>query len=296
VITVSSRVESAKLHTRWACACVLSAAALIALGAPGSAAATTQSSSTGGTEYRSPPAAGSSQSLAIAARQLGKHRLKRGARGDEVRVLQMWLSELGYQVRVNGRYDRRTERAVKRFQSDEGMDGDGVAGRSTIATLRSARSAHQAVAGADSWVFPIKPVARVAPPSYWSEDQGIDIPPFSGFCGRQTMLVAVTDGRIVEEGIGGFGSQSPILRVAHGQYAGRYIYYGHSQPALVKVGAYVHAGQPIAEVGCGRVGISEAPHLEIGISRRHGPTCCPGFGETSPLIKAIMLELYRRAH
>jgi murein DD-endopeptidase MepM/ murein hydrolase activator NlpD len=256
--------------------------------------------STGGASSGQPPAAapsdaGTPSTLAEAARRLGQRRLKRGTRGDEVRVLQLWLSDLGYRVATAGAYNRATALAVRRFQSDHGLTADGVAGRTTVKALRDARSARQAAAGTEDWVFPIQPIARVAPPSYWSPDQGVDIPPFSGFCGKQVPLVAVADGTIVEEGIPGFGSQSPIMKIAHGRYANRYVYYGHSQPALVKVGAHVTAGQPIAQMGCGQVGQSDTPHLEIGISRPGGPTCCPGFGETAPLIQGIMLDLYRRA-
>jgi murein DD-endopeptidase MepM/ murein hydrolase activator NlpD len=235
--------------------------------------------------------------------------LRRGDNGDDVRTLQTWLGDLGYTVSVTGHFGYRTKRAVRTFQRDYHLSpASGTVGRRTAATLLNAvkksskgTKIHSSGGGGSpasssgGWVFPLSPLSRVVSPKYWTLDQGVDISTVNGDCGSKVKELAITDGTIVAEGIDGFGPYAPILKVASGKYKGRYIYYGHAAPALVKVGAHVHTGQAIAEVGCGQVGISSGPHIEIGISAVGGPTCCPGMQETSPEMYDIVRALYRKA-
>jgi peptidoglycan hydrolase-like protein with peptidoglycan-binding domain len=232
--------------------------------------------------------------------------LRMGDSGTDVRTLQTWLTDLGYPLKADGYFGPVTKSTVIRFQKAHALrPPSGTVGPRTAAALLALVKASAkggailkstgGSASASGLVFPLKPLSKVLGPSSWSLDQGIDIGTVGNACGANVVEVAMASGKVVQEGISGFGPYAPIIRVSSGPYAGRFIYYGHAAPALVPVGTEVTAGQPIAELGCGHVGISSAPHLEIGISAPGGPTCCPGYQETSPQWYDVVLQLYKQA-
>lgn len=170
-------------------------------------------------------------------------------------------------------------------------------GAGTSAPTAAVFSASPYPMGPRGWVFPLYPLGRVAASSAWTLDQGVDLGGSSGQCGGRLLELAVADGTVVHEGLEGFGPRSPVLLIDSGPDAGRFVYYGHAAPALVPVGAHVGAGQPIAQVGCGSVGISFAPHLEIGMlpAAARGPEDMPAVGQTAAATLARLRSAYAAA-
>ncbi|HET9721288.1 MAG TPA: peptidoglycan-binding protein [Solirubrobacteraceae bacterium] len=290
-------------------ACLALLCLLCLLCEAGAASATTTVSASGGAGIGSPPG------LVKPSRQIFARVLHAGERGNDVKTVQIWLDDLGSRLPQTGYFGSMTRTAVEQFQATVHLAASGRVGQRTAERLRrkvrQAALAVQLTSGAAAgtggaglgspvqpgiptsrWVFPLRPLRRVLPPSDWSLDQGVDIGTLNNMCGPQVSEVAITAGTVVQEGISGFGSYAPVIKVASGPYKGRYIYYGHAAPALVPVGATVTAGEPVAQIGCGAVGISSAPHIEIGISDPHGPTCCPAYQETSPTMYTILVRLY----
>lgn len=62
--------------------------------------------------------------------------IKTGDRGDLVRALQARLAELGYfDGEIDGAFGNQTRRAVEKFQYQNGLSADGIAGKRTLTVL-----------------------------------------------------------------------------------------------------------------------------------------------------------------
>ena len=143
--------------------------------------------------------------------------------------------------------------------------------------------------------FPFLNPQASSSPGSWTFDQGIDMFAVGQACGAAAKLVAVGDGTVIQTGISGFGPTAPVIRMSNGPFRGRNVYYGHTGRIYVHVGQHVRAGQLVAQIGCGRVGMSSAPHLEIGVGVPGGPPCCPGFGQTShAMYRQLVAALHNR--
>ncbi|HEU4701879.1 MAG TPA: peptidoglycan-binding protein [Conexibacter sp.] len=70
------------------------------------------------------------------AEHMGDRTLKKGMRGQDVRVLQDYLTRAGVPTPVDGVFGPGTLRNVKRFQRAQGLTADGVVGPATVAALR----------------------------------------------------------------------------------------------------------------------------------------------------------------
>lgn len=224
--------------------------------------------------------------------------LRVGDRGREVKTLQRWLTDVGIPTGADGIFGAITRRSVLRFQLAARLrPASGTAGIRTARTLRAWAAGGKRVrqGSGTTLIFPLQPIQRALPPDHWTLDQGVDIGTINDACGSRVIELAIASGTIVAEGIDGFGPDAPILHVDAGPLQGRYVYYGHARPALVPIGAHVNAGDPIAEVGCGLVGISNSPHLEIGMSTPGGPPCCPGRLQTASEMYAILRRAYSAA-
>jgi lysozyme family protein len=103
----------------------------------------------------------------------GRRTLRRGSFGWDVSVLQFLLARRGALVPIDGYFDTRTERAVRRFQRARRLAVDGVAGVRTLTAFRARpRVAVHPVLVSDTIRAPQTSVRALL--NYWAGHYGVD--------------------------------------------------------------------------------------------------------------------------
>jgi hypothetical protein len=102
--------------------------------------------------------------------QFGNSTLRKGSHGHDVRVLQSWLTKLGYKTSVDGSFGGGTVRSVRRFEKHEKLKVDGIVQPSEEQLLRQRLAAGGDGGGTGNGGMdttdadPVSPQAPVATP------------------------------------------------------------------------------------------------------------------------------------
>lgn len=81
--------------------------------------------------------------------------LKKGNKGDEVKILQTALTKFGFNVTADGDFGTKTETAVKNFQKSKGLVADGIVGTKTWNAL-NIKEENNTKSRCKRVIFPIK--------------------------------------------------------------------------------------------------------------------------------------------
>ena len=192
---------------------------------------------------------------------LGGRLLARGARGWDVAALQFLLAWHGFpSATIDGVLGFHTDRALRSFQRWAGLSVDGVAGPSTVATLRRAPPTCPI-----ALAWPVEaPLGNEFGPRGNHFHAGIDLLAKAG-----TTVRAAAPGRVAYAGRidGGWGK---LVVVAHARRVRTM--YAHLSTVTVDVGERVATGAQVGVVGS--TGNATGPHLHFEV-RLHGAAVDP---------------------
>ena len=177
-------------------------------------------------------------------------------RGWDVAALKFLLAWHGFPSgTLDGDFGPRTGRALRLYQGWRGLGADGIAGATTIRTLRSEPPPH-----ADLVLRkPVRaPVTDRFGPRGSRFHTGVDFP-----ARRGTPVVAAQAGIVTFAGWdpGGYGN---LIVVRHRR--GFRTFYAHLSRVAVRRGAQVGAGQRVGTVGA--TGLATGPHLHLELRIR----------------------------
>jgi peptidoglycan hydrolase-like protein with peptidoglycan-binding domain len=93
------------------------------------------------------------------AAQFGQRTLHTGSSGHDVKVLQSWLSKMGFTTGIDGSFGRNTRWNVRRFEQAKNLPVNGILTPDDARIMRGAMAAHYSYAGDES------PTTEVGPGS-----------------------------------------------------------------------------------------------------------------------------------
>lgn len=113
-----------------------------------------------------------------------------GDKGENVRKMQQKLKALGYlDGKVDGQYGQQTRKAVAQFQKNNGLDVDGVAGRSTLTMLYEGKNL--VTPGPGAGATPTPSVVNVTVPVFYVNQNGEVLRQVDMVCYGTTTIYAV---------------------------------------------------------------------------------------------------------
>ena len=198
------------------------------------------------------------------AYSFGERTLRRGHRGHDVRVLQSWLTKLGFDTAVDGVFGQGTETRVERYEEWTGITQDGRVTRGQARRMRRQvedgeslpEGGRQETVSADGHVFPVQGSHTYGDGiGAGRNHRGVDV---MADCG--TPLVAAQGGEVYYVGFQSSGAGHYM--VITGAQTGRdYVYMHMANAPAFRAGETVETGQQIGQVG--DTGNSSACHLHF---------------------------------
>lgn len=215
----------------------------------------------------------------------GERTLSRGDRGRDVRVLQSWLTHLGFATTVDGVFGRGTEERVERYERWTDIRTDGKVSEAQARLMRrqveegqDLPEGEQEIAAADGHVFPVR-----GPHTYGDglgagrNHRGADV-----FADCGTPLVAAQGGEVYYSG---FHDRAGHYLVITGSETGRdYVYMHLARAPALKKGDSAQTGQQIGAVG--ESGNASGCHLHFELWSAPGWYRGGEFLDPMPALKA----------
>lgn len=202
----------------------------------------------------------------------GERKLQYGDRGEDVEKLQRLLTKLGLETEVTGDFDSATEESVRRDERNESLRENGSVSPEHAADIErraELRSAGEEEAGGDGrkHVFPIdgphdygSSASRFGAARGGRSHRGQDI-----FAKSGTPIRAVHDGKVSTRQFQASGAGNyVVIRGDDGQDS---VYMHMLEPASVRAGDRVDAGERLGKVGC--TGSCTGSHLHFELWTPH---------------------------